>query len=304
MPAERRISRRALVGGAAATTVGVVAAVGGVATGVLPGRATALHHLGIDGADGVVPEVAPGPVTSGVLVSAARRGARCGWSVARPPGAARDLPVVVVLHGRGGDHTSAFAHDYLALDRFLAAAVDDGVPPFALASIDGGDRYWHARADGDDPAGMVVDEFLPLLRRQGLDVSRLALAGWSMGGFGALHIASMLAAGASSEPVGLRAVAALSPALWHEFGDTTRGAFDSASDLAAVTPFGRQRTLRGLAVRVDCGLGDPFCAAAQDYVGGFARRPRGSFELGDHDRGYWRRMAAPQLAFLGRALAR
>ncbi|WP_370288593.1 alpha/beta hydrolase-fold protein [Nocardioides sp.] len=289
--------------GAVAATAGLAAAGAGIATGLLPGRATALHHLGIDGADGVAPDVAPGPVTSGVLVSAARRGARCGWSVARPPGAARELPVVVVLHGRGGDHTSAFARDYMALDRFLAAAVDDGVPPFALASIDGGDRYWHARADGDDPARMVVEEFLPLLRRQGLDVGRLALAGWSMGGFGALHISSLLTGGAASEPVGLRAVAALSPALWHDVGDTTRGAFDSAEDLAAVTPFGRQETLRGLAVRIDCGLGDPFCAAAQDYVDGFARRPRGSFELGDHDRGYWRRMARPQLAFLGRALA-
>ncbi|WP_237447514.1 hypothetical protein [Nocardioides flavescens] len=65
---------------------------------------------------------------------------------------------------------------------------------------------------------------------------------------------------------------------------------------------GRQDRLAGIATRIDCGLGDPFCGAAQDYVAGFAQAPAGGFQRGDHDLGYWRRMASPQVGFLGRHL--
>lgn len=68
---------------------------------------------------------------------------------------------------------------------------------------------------------------------------------------------------------------------------------------------GRQEQLAGIAVRVDCGKGDPFYANTRDYVDGFAagERPAGGFALGDHDSGYWRRIAPGVLRFLGSALA-
>jgi hypothetical protein len=54
------------------------------------------------------------------------------------------------------------------VDRFLGAAVEQGATPFAMASVDGGESYWHARVDGEDAGAMVVDEFLPLLADHGL----------------------------------------------------------------------------------------------------------------------------------------
>ena len=300
MPAtadDGRVSRRGLL------AVGAVAALGGagllgVDQGLLPGRDRLFHALGHDGADGVVPSARPGPVTSGSFVSAARLGTRVGWSIALPPGHhRRPLPVAVVLHGRGNDHASAFSGSYLALDRYLAAAVGSGVRPFALASVDGGETYWHDRADGDRAATMVLDEFVPLLARHGLDTRRIGLLGWSMGGFGALYLAGRLGA----ERVA--GVAVMSPALWREYADAAPGAFDGERDFDAVEVMGRQDALTGIPVRVDCGEGDPFCAATRDYVDGFSVRPAGGFELGDHDLGYWRRMAPAELTFLGHSFA-
>jgi S-formylglutathione hydrolase FrmB len=267
---------------------------------VLPGRSFVYRHLGLDGPDGVIPSAEPGRTTSGSFVSMARGGRRTGWSIALPPGVrrgARSLPVAVVLHGRGNNHESAFSPNYLGLDRFLAAAVGQGATPFAMASVDGGESYWHARADGDDAGAMVVDEFLPLLADHGLDVSRVAFFGWSMGGYGALRLAGHLG--------GDRVVAAtaMSPALWHDYADSAPGAFDDAADFDQVTVFGRQRTLDGIGVRIDCGEEDPFCAATRDYVEGFAVRPAGVFGPGSHDVGYWRRMAPAQVRFIADAFS-
>ena len=144
---------------------------------------------------------------------------------------------------------------------------------------------------------MVVEEFLPLLADHGLDVSRLGFLGWSMGGYGSLRLAGKLGADR------VAGVAAVSPALWHEYADTSPGAFDDAADFADATVFGRQDTLDGIPVRIDCGEGDPFYAATRDYVAGFDTPPAGGFEPGDHDVGYWRRMAPQQLRFLARAFA-
>lgn len=215
-----------------------------------------------------------------------------GWSLAAP---SAGLPVVVVLHGRRNDHESAFAQSYLALDRFLAAEIADGMPAVAIASVDGGDTYWHRRRSGEDAGAMVVDEFLPLLAQRGQDTSRVALLGWSMGGFGALHLVPALGDA-------LKAVGAMSPALWHRYADTSPGAYDDADDFARVTIFGREGSLSGVPLRVDCGRGDPFYTATRDLVADLPTRPAGGFSRGDHDVGYWRRVVPRQLRFLARAL--
>jgi enterochelin esterase-like enzyme len=130
-----------------------------------------------------------------------------GWSIGYPPGikVGDRLPVAVVLPGRRSMNDSAF-HAGLHLDAFLADAIGKGMAPFALASIDAGDTYFHRRASGEDDGASVVDEFLPMLADRGPDTSRLAFLGWSMGGYGSLLIAGMLGA----ERV--TAVAAASPA--------------------------------------------------------------------------------------------
>jgi S-formylglutathione hydrolase FrmB len=270
-------SRRGFLAAGGAT---VVAAAGyALDHDVLPGRPFLYRELGLDGPDGVIPTVEPGRTISGSFVSRVRGGRRAGWTIAWPPGARAGaaLPVAVVLHGRGNSHVSAFSSNYLGLDRFLAAAVARGATPFAMASVDGGETYWHPRASGDDAGAMVLDEFLPLLGDHGLHVGRVAFFGWSMGGYGALRLAARVGRDRAV------AAAALSPALWHSFADSSSGAFDSASDFERFTLFGRQRDLDGIPVRIDCGEEDPFYGATQDYVQGFPEPPDGGFQAGDHD---------------------
>jgi dienelactone hydrolase len=235
-------------------------------------------------------------MVGGSFLSRARRGARCSWAISYPPGASGRMPVVVVLHGRGADHASAFG-TYIALDRFQALAVAGGAAPFAVASVDGGDTYWHRRASGEDAGAMVLDDLLPLLGRRGLDIRRIGLLGWSMGGYGALLLAGRLGPGR------VAAVVAESPALWHRAADSAPGAFDDAADFRAHTVFGHERQMSGIPVRVECGTGDPFYPAARDYVDALSPRPAGGFQPGGHDPGYWRRMAPQQLAFLAAHLS-
>ncbi|MEV6282462.1 alpha/beta hydrolase-fold protein [Kribbella sp. NPDC051770] len=284
------------------------AGIGGLEAGVLPGRTRVHTALGLTGDDGVVPDVPAGPVISGTFESAARR-TTVGWSVVYPhgrrPGAA--LPVVLVLHGRGGDHTSAI--NDLGIDKYLTETVRSGTPPFALATVDGGrDSYWHRRATGEDPQRMLTAELLPLLAKRGLLVDRYGVLGWSMGGYGAL-----LAARESGQPGGadrengqqgggdresgrrVVAAGALSPALWATVGDTAPGAFDGAADFAA---YGIEPGhLENVALRIDCGRDDPFAGAVRDLRGGLTAE--GGIQPGAHTAGYWRRMLPEQLRFLG-----
>jgi S-formylglutathione hydrolase FrmB len=288
------ISRR----GVLITAGGAAVAAGGVGVAVderwLPGRTRVRRLLGMDGPGGHIPDVTPGRVVSGSFVSRHRLGAETGWSIIYPSADAEPLPVMVSLHGLGSDHATAVSD--LGVDRFLPAAVANGVPRFAVATVDGGTTYWHPRPTGEDAGAMVLDEFLPLLAQQGLHTGRFALQGWSMGGYGALRLAGLLGA----TPV--RAVAALSPALWTNPGDASPSGFADAAEYERYTVLGRQDLLRGIRVRVDCGTDDPFYPADKSYVAGFDRPVTSTFEPGAHDTGYWTRMMPAQLAFVGAAL--
>ena len=292
-------SRRAvLLGAVGVGAVGVVGIGVGVEQGVLPGRPTLQEKLGLNGEPGRVPDVSPGRLESGSFVSRARGGAETGWTIARPPGAASGLPVLVVLHGLGNDHRSAMGR-HLGLDRFLASGARHGLPPFAVASVDGGTTYWHRRPDGEDAGRMVLEEFLPLLARKGLVTDRVGLLGWSMGGYAALRLGALLG------PDRCAAVVAESPALWTEGADASRSGFRDAREYAEFSVFGHQQDLAGIPVRIDCGTGDPFYRATQEYVDGFPpdHRPAAHYQPGAHNQAYWRRMAPAQLRFVGRHLA-
>jgi enterochelin esterase-like enzyme len=236
---------------------------------------------------------AGGKRVDGSFTSAAMKGDEVGWSVAYPPGHAPGarLPVVITLHGRGASHATAFSS--LHLDRALDAVVADGVPPFAVASVDGGDHgYWHRRADGTDSGAMLADELLPLLGRRGLDTARVGLHGWSMGGYGALLVAGR-------RRLAVRAVAVASPALFTSAGNTPAGAYDSAADFAANDVYDHPDWLDGVPLRLDCGRSDPFFAATREFVGRLGRRPVSSFGSGHHDAAYWQKVAPAELRFLG-----
>lgn len=242
-----------------------------------------------------VPLTPQGPVIEGAFPSAAM-GAVTGWSIAYPHGMAAGsaLPMLLVLHGRGDDH-----HDVLGSHRlgvFLSDAVSKGVPPFAVVGVDGGDHsYWHRRASGQDPQRMIIDELLPMLARRKLLTSRLALGGWSMGGYGALLLAERL-----SSPV--RAVAVDSPAIWSHAGESASGAFDSAADFTTHDVLGDARRLAGTPLRVSCGTSDAFIPGVKALLQAL---PGAQADLGPggHDLAWWQHAAPPQLAFIGHHLS-
>lgn len=290
------VSRRAVLLGGAGISASALAT-GGllVNEGILPGRVRAYALLGLNGEDAPIPDVAPGRRYSGSFDSAARGGVRTAWAMSVPPDHQPEgLPLLVCLHGARADHRAAF--DLMGVDRFLAEAVNAGVPPFAVASVDGGAAsYWHPRADGTDSGAMVVDELIPLLTERFSLSGGSALWGWSMGGYGALRLAMRGA------PV--LAVAATSPALFASYGDTSAGSFDSRADFEAEGLRGDGGSFPDVPVRVDCGNGDPFFFAVRDFVEDLPRLSEGGFEDGAHTSGYMRRMLPDQLAFIGSRLA-
>ncbi len=302
------VSRRAVLLGAGIGAVAAVAGAGGlVEAGVLPGRIGLERALGRTGTPGDVPDVATGPIRRGSFTSAARGGARTPWVLAYPPGADPDhpvtaggarLPVCVVLHGKGSTSADMVNIGY---PHFLAAAVRAGGPPFALAAVDGGNDYWHHRADGADPGAMVLTEFLPRLQRAGLAAGagdRIAFLGWSMGGYGSLLLSTRLARGR------VAAIAAESPALWTSAGGTAPGAFDSPADYRANDVFARTASLARIPIRIDCGSADPFQPAAKAFAARLHPRAVTQWGAGDHSWGFWRARAAKSIEFVGIHLAR
>lgn len=288
------LSRRTLLLGSGGACAAVVA--GGVAVdeGVLPGRTRLRSALGLAGPAGHIPDVTPGKVVGGSFVSRHRLGAETGWSVIYPGAAPERLPVMVCLHGLGGDHTTPITA--LGMDRFLPAAVANGVPRFAIATVDGGTTYWHPRPNGEDAGAMVLDELLPVLTQQGLRTDRLAFQGWSMGGYGSLRLGAVQGADT------VRAVAVMSAALWTNPDDASTSGFADAAEYDRYTVVGHQSDLDGIPVRLDCGTDDPFYAADKAYVAGFHRTITTTFQPGAHDDAYWTRMLPAQLRFVGAAL--
>ena len=272
--------RQALAGG----VLGVAAAAGGAAlvqAGVLPGRYRLARVLGA--CDVALPPatVAPGPTRFGAFRSQ-RRGRTVGYGVAWPPGSGPGarLPVCLLLHAAAGDHRAPF--DRLRMHHHLAEAVGARrVPPFALASADGGGSSWRP-GGGDDPFGMLLEELLPLLAGLGLRAAAgaVGVAGWSMGGGGALRLAE-------AAPERLAAVVATSPAV-AAAGEEVAGA----------------ARLRGLAVRVDCGETDPFADAARALAAALPPGAEVNLAKGCHDGVFWQRQAPAQLRFLAAALGR
>jgi enterochelin esterase-like enzyme len=241
-----------------------------------------------------VPDVDTGPMITGTFHSLLRH-QDVGYAISYPPGSKSGdgMPVLVTLHGRGGDHTTAFSRS-LHMDKFQAQATNSGARRFAIASVDGGDHeYWHPRNDGN-PAGMIVHEFVPLLGDRGLDVRRIALLGWSMGGYGALYLASRMGRHK------VCAMVAESPAIWHHSWQSVEGAFDDAADWQQATIWGQQRALRGIALRIDCGASDGFAPVTRDLRASLQPRPAGGIEPGGHDSSYWRSQAPAQLRWVAR----
>jgi S-formylglutathione hydrolase FrmB len=224
----------------------------------------------------------------------ARRGTEVGYTVSLPLGWKRgdQVPLALILHGLGGDHSYAFAHlDIQSAQANLAQATPPR--PIVLAAMDGGAGYWHPRANGDDPQGMVVDEFIPLLKNIGVSTGEVVAFGWSMGGYGSLLLAE-------TYPTLIRKVAVMSPAIWQSYADSRNAnpdAFDSLADWRTHNVVAHLGALSGIPVRVACGLSDPFLPASRQLA---TLLPPGDVLLapGAHDDTFWKAHGPAMIAFL------
>jgi len=212
------------------------------------------------------------------------------WRLARPArkGPPRaPQPLVVALHGHGGDADWPFNEVHIA--RHVAAT------GLAVATVDGGDFYWHARQSGIDTGHMVLDDLLPLMAGKGLATDRIGLIGWSMGGYGALLMASRLG------PRRVAGVVAVSAALWQSPGDSAAGAFDNADDFKRNDVFAAKSKLRAIPLRLECGREDPFILANQAFARDLPHAAA-TFEEGTHANEYWAAHIAAQMRWLQRRL--
>ena len=251
------------------------------------------------------PAVAPGDAAVGTeWVASAARGRAVRLVTAAPPGADRAaLPVVVGLHGLGGN---ALWWQDPGNRRLLGEAWARGVPPFVLAALDGGDSYWHPFRAGDDPRRMLLDELPGWLRERGIGTAATSGArpgeptqvlGVSMGGAGALMYARARAA--LGRPVA--AVAALSPGLFTDWRVASRRLFAGQADWEANDPLRFYPELAGTPTGLWCGDRDPFVDAARRYVA-LARPEIGVVSPGRHDGMFYGRVLPDVLTFLGRHL--
>ncbi|HUQ56935.1 hypothetical protein [Lentzea sp.] len=227
----------------------------------IPRRAVLLGGAGLVAAAG----------TYGALTPRGRR--LLGWT--GPDGVVPDVPPVpvrstpwgawmgssgpAVLVLHGRGGSVAWWED-LGLPRFLHGA------GFRCAVVNGGEDYW-------------VDLAPP--------VPFEAALGVSMGGFGVLDIASR-------QPV--KAVAAISPALFPTWEDAERiNGFASREVWEQHEPLRHTDRITS-PVGVWCGREDPFHDSAQELAR--AVGAVGSFEHGEHDGGYWRRVLPDAVRFI------
>jgi len=231
----------------------------------------------------------PAPtMVTGSFVSAARGGINTNWAIARPPGQTKPLRPVIALHGKGSDAATVMAG---GVEQGLAQAVDAGLPPFAVVAVDGGGSYWHKRASGEDSGAMVLDELIPMLPGHGLDTSRVAFLGWSMGGYGALLLGGRLGSPRTA------AICAVSPALWLSSDAAAPGAFDGPDDFAANSVFGMP-ALASIPIRVDCGDSDPFYSATKQFIAQLPNPPAGGFSPGGHNGEFWSSQLPAELTWM------
>ncbi|HWF16137.1 MAG TPA: alpha/beta hydrolase-fold protein [Acidimicrobiales bacterium] len=286
-----------LAGLAVAATVGIEL----VSHGVVPGKEV-LDQL--DGACSVgAPPLrfqAPGVSRAGSFFSRAR-GRQVGYTLAWPPGRhpGDPLPLVVMLHGFGANHTNALT----AMSPAQAVALEVAgvpLPPMAMVTVDGGGGYWNPHP-GDDPMQMVVGELIPLCQR--LNLGRppqgIGSMGISMGGYGAVLLAE-------KHPEVFGAVAAISPAIWTTYEQArsaNQGAYASAADFASDDAVTHAGALAHTRVRVASGTDDPFHPGVVALARALPSSAVLDFSQGCHTGAFFTAQESPSLAFLGAHLS-
>jgi S-formylglutathione hydrolase FrmB len=220
-----------------------------------------------------------------------------------PPGRRR-RPLLVFLHGRhdpsplqwlvgGSSGPQSVLNDSL----FTALARLGDRAPVLVALNGGAHSYFHDRREGRW-ATEILREAIPDAERRFHTNGHIAIGGISMGGYGALHLASLA-------PRRFCAVGGHSAALWTSPGATAPGAFDDAADYARNDVFARADAFRGLPVWIDGGARDPFRDANRAFVETLRRAgARVSYHVwpGGHERAYWHARMASYMRFYASAL--
>jgi S-formylglutathione hydrolase FrmB len=208
-----------------------------------------------------------------------------------PSGDTKGRPLLVLLHGRSS------SPDSMAKKSITDAVGKLGSRAPVVVFANGGDHsYYHNRADGRW-GSYILDEVIPAaIRRYDLDPRRVAIGGFSMGGFGALDLARFRR---------FCAVGGHSAAMWRSGGETPQGAFDDAEDFEQndlIEAAAKNPRLYGKAkVWIDVGTEDPFRSADEEL----ARRLSGErFVLwkGDHDISHFEGDAPRVMRFYANAL--
>lgn len=213
-------------------------------------------------------------------------GRRLEGRVLVAPGRSEGRPLIVVLHGQG------VSPETMVTDALVDALERAGERAPLVVLPDGDEAsYWHDRDDGDW-GRMVVEEAIPeAARRFGADPARVAVAGFSMGGFGALHLAAR-------HPGRFCSVAAHSPAIFAAHpgrGSPFAGAFDDRADFERHDLVDRARRIP-TGAWVDIGNRDPFAPAVRELVARM-RSPRFRMWSGGHDFTFWQERMDEWLRF-------
>jgi hypothetical protein len=256
-----------------------------------PGRATEDPSISVSTAQ-------PGPVKHGTLTSASTGDTR-EWIICYPPGSKSGdhLPVAIAMHGYGD---ALGIIETMRYPGHLADAVAAGVRPFAIAAIFGGDLFWQ-RGITQDAGALVATDFVAELKRQGLNTSRLALTGWSMGGWGTFRLACDELHGK------LRAVAALSTPCYASFDQVPGQSWMTRQQFDTNNFYGRTSLLTNLPIYMACGTSDGFSSGNLAFAAALAATPGVSapvtdFGPGDHSARYWESKTPAQFRFLGEHL--
>ncbi|MFL5868932.1 MAG: alpha/beta hydrolase [Thermoleophilaceae bacterium] len=211
----------------------------------------------------------------------------------------RGRPLLVFLHGRGNDEDSNLDGEMFAALHSLGSR-----GPVVVFPSGGDHSYWHDRDDGRW-AAYVTGEVIPQAEaRFGTDISRVAIGGMSMGGFGAYDVSV-------HSDRRFCAVGGHSPALWTQASQTAPGAFDDQADFERNDVVGMARAHPRRFARqplwLDAGTRDPFDPGDRAFV---AALRAGHVRIhvhrwpGAHERPYWRAHWGAYLRFYAKALAR
>jgi enterochelin esterase-like enzyme len=225
----------------------------------------------------VVPAAPPGDERLELRESASR-GRQVDFYTCAPDGHGdgRGLPVCLVLHGGS---TTARDFPTLGLGRVLTDALRRGAAPFVLAGATGDRLSWQP-AGRDDPQRMVREEIPAWCAERGFDTTRLAVWGWSMGGYGALLLAETF-------PGFVRSAAAFSPAV--NPGDRV---------------FARVDRLRPTPIGLWCGVDDDLYRNVRALHRALPTEPvAGDYRRGRHNFGYWSTVIPAAFDFVAATLA-